>query len=158
LSAHRAADEVSGSLYADLDVPDFNAPLSASGVVVEAIPTNATAPPGAFDNFLPVVPTTNREFTPTQQVTAFLRLYQGGTGSAKPVEVRTRIVNESDAPVGTGKSLVYGADFRVGGMRAADYRFAIPVKSLPTGLYLLTIDMELDGTIVSRSVQFKVTK
>jgi VWFA-related protein len=157
LSANRAADGVSGSLYADLEVPDFTAPLAVSGVVVESIPSGATAPQGAFDNFLPVVPTTSREFTSNQDVTAFMRIYQGGTGSAKPVQVRTRIVNDNDAAVGTGKDMVYGTDFRVGG-RAADYRFAIPVKSLPGGLYLLTLDFDLDGNVVHRSVQFKVRK
>ena len=157
LSAHRAADDVSGSLYADVDVPDFTKPLSASGVVVEAVPTGATAPMGAFDSFLPVVPTTNRDFTAAQEVTAFMRIYQGGTGSAKPVEVRTRIVNESDAAVGSGKDIVYGNAFHMGG-RAADYRFAIPVKTLPAGLYLLTFEIDLDGSVVNRAVQFKVTK
>jgi hypothetical protein len=144
-------------LYADLEVPDFTAPLAVSGVVVESIPSGATAPPGAFDNFLPVVPTTSREFTSKQEVTAYMRIYQNTSGSAKPVQVRTRIVNESDAAVGTGKDMVYGTDFRVGG-RAADYRFAVPTKSLPPGLYLLTLDIDLDGTVVQRSVQFKITK
>jgi VWFA-related protein len=157
LSANRAADGVMGSLYADLEVPDFTAALAVSGVVVESIPSGAAAPQGAFDSFLPVVPTTSREFTSTQEVTAFMRIYQGGTGSAKPVVVRTRIVNESDAAVGTGKDMVYGTDFRVGG-RAADYRFAIPVKSLPAGMYLLTFDIDLDGKVEHRSVQFKVKK
>lgn len=157
LSAVRAADGVSGSLYADLEVPDFEAPLAVSGVIVETIPSGAMAPPGAFDTFLPVVPSTSREFTPNQEVTAFMRIYQGGTGSAKPVTVRTRIVNESDAAVGTGKDMVYGTDFRVGG-RAADYRFAIPVKGLPAGMYLLTFDIDLDGNVVHRAVQFTVKK
>ena len=157
LSAHRAADGVSGSLYADLEVPDFTAPLAASGVVVETVPAVATAPTGAFDAFLPVVPSTSREFTAKQDVTAFMRIYQGGTGSAKPVEIRTRIVDESDAEVGTGKDTLYGTDFRVGG-RAADYRFPIPVKILPPGIYLLTFDIALDGKTVQRSVQFAVVR
>jgi len=155
LSASRAADHVQGSLYADVEVPDFTAALAVSGVIVESVPTGATAPMGAFDSFLPVVPTTNREFRPSEDVTAFVRVYQGGNGSTKPVEVRTRLVNEFDAEVGTGKDLVHGTDFRVGG-RAADYRFAIPVRNLPSGLYLLTMDFDLDGKIVQRSVQFKV--
>jgi hypothetical protein len=157
LSASRAADNVQGSLYADVEVPDFTAPLAVSGVVVESVPSGATAPIGAFDNLLPVVPTTNREFGPNQQVTAFVRIYQGGTGSAKPVTVHTKILNESDAAVGTGKDMVYGTDFRVGG-RAADYRFPVPVKMLPSGLYLLTMDFDLDGKVVQRSVQFKIKK
>ena len=155
LSASRAADHVQGSLYADVEVPDFTAALAVSGVIVESVPTGATAPMGAFDSFLPVVPTTNREFRPSEDVTAFVRVYQGGNGSTKPVEVRTRLVNEFDAEVGAGKDLVHGTDFRVGG-RAADYRFAIPVRNLPSGLYLLTMDFDLDGKIVQRSVQFKV--
>jgi VWFA-related protein len=157
LSASRAADHVLGSLYADVEVPDFTAPLAVSGVIVEGVPTGATAPMGAFDSFLPVVPTTNREFRPADDVTAFVRIYQGGTASAKPVEVRTRIVNESDAEVGIGKDTVPGGDFRVGG-RAADYRFAVPVRTLPPGAYLLTMDFDLDGKVVQRSVQFKVKK
>jgi VWFA-related protein len=157
LSANRAADGVIGSLYADLEVPDFTAALEASGVVVETVPALATAPIGAFDAFLPVVPSTSREFTAKQDVTAFMRIYQGGTGSAKPVEVKTRIVNEADAEVVTGKGMIYGPDFRVGG-RAADYRFPIPVKVLPAGLYLLTFDIVLDGNVVQRSVQFKVVR
>jgi hypothetical protein len=155
LSASRAADNVQGSLYADVEVPDFTAPLAVSGVIVESIPTGATAPIAAFDNFLPVVPTTNREFAPTQDVTAFARIYQGGSGPTKPVEVRTRLVNESDAAVGAGKDMVSASDFRVAG-RAADYRFAVPVKDLPPGRYLLTMDFDLDGKVVQRSVQFKV--
>ena len=44
------------------------------------------------------------------------------------------------------------------GGRAADYRFGIPVKTLPPGLYLLTFEIDLDGDVVHRAVQFKVSK
>jgi hypothetical protein len=157
MSAHRGADNMNGSLYADLEVPDFTAPLAVSGVVVETIPAGATAPIGAFDMFLPVVPTSSRQFTQDQDVTVFMRLYQGGKGSTMPVEVKTRLVNEFDAPVGDGRDIVYGNQFRVGG-RAADYRFAVPVSKLPPGPYLLTFDISLGETTVSRSVQFTVLK
>lgn len=156
-SAMNGTDSTLGSLYADLDVPDFTAPLAVSGVAVESTPSGAAAPLGAFDKFLPVTPTSQRQFTQSQQVTAFLRIYQGGSGSTKPVEVKTRILNELDAAVGEGRDIVYGNQFRVGG-RAADYRFAIPVKTLPPGLYLLTMDVSLDRESVQRTVQFRVTK
>jgi VWFA-related protein len=156
-SALNGSDSTLGSLYADLEVPDFTAPLAVSGVAVESIPSGASAPLGAFDRFLPVSPTSDRRFSQKQQVTAFARIYQGGNASAKPVEVRSRIVDELDAQVGEGRTVVYGNEFRVGG-RAADYRFAIPVKALPPGLYLLTLDFTLDNNTVQRSVQFTVTK
>jgi hypothetical protein len=158
ISAHRPLDGVDGSLYADVEVPDFTAPLAVSGVVVEAVPTGAVAPADAFDRFLPVVPTSSREFGKTQDVTVFMRIYQGGTKSLMPVEVKTRLVDELDAAVGDGKDVVYGNQFHVGGGRAADYRFAVPVKRLPPGPYLLTFDISLDNTTVTRSVQFTVVK
>jgi VWFA-related protein len=157
ISAHRPLDGVDGSLYADVEVPDFTAPLAVSGVVVEEVPTGAVAPPDAFDRFLPVVPTSSREFGTTQDVTVFMRIYQGGTKSLMPVEVKTRLVDELDAPVGDGKDVVYGNQFHAGG-RAADYRFAVPLKRLRPGPYLLTFEISLDNTTVTRSVQFTVVK
>jgi hypothetical protein len=157
ISAHRPLDGVDGSLYADVEVPDFTAPLAVSGVVVQAVPVGAVAPADAFDRFLPVLPTSSREFGTSQDVTAFMRIYQGGSKSLNPVEVKTRLVDELDAPVGDGKDVVYGNQFHVAG-RAADYQFAIPVKRLKPGPYLLTFEITLDATTVTRSVQFTVVK
>jgi hypothetical protein len=158
ISAHRPLDNVDGSVYADVEVPDFTAPLAVSGVVVDAVPSGAVAPVNAFDRFLPVVPTSGREFRSGQDVSVFLRVYQGGTASAQPVEVKTRLVDELDTPVvNDGRDVIYGNEFHVGG-RAADYRFAIPVKHLAPGPYLLTLDVSLDTHTVTRTVQFTVLK
>jgi VWFA-related protein len=158
ISAHRPLDNVDGSVYADVEVPDFTAPLAVSGVVVDTVPAGAVAPINAFDRFLPVVPTSNREFNAGQDVSVFLRVYQGGKNSAQPVEVKTRIVDELDAPIGTdGRDVIYGNQFNVGG-RAADYRFALPIRRLAPGPYLLTLEVSLDKHSVTRTVQFTVVK
>ena len=157
ISAHRPLDNVDGSVYADLEVPDFTAPLAVSGAVVEAIPSGAVAPINAFDKFLPVVPTATREFRSFQDVSVFLRVYQGTSGSLQPVDVKTRLVDESDTTVAEGRDTVYGNAFHVGG-RAADYRYAVPVRKLPPGPYLLTLDVTLDKNTVTRTVQFNVIK
>lgn len=157
VSAHRPLDNVDGSVYAEVEVPDFTAPLAVSGAVVEALPSGAVAPINAFDQFLPVVPMTTREFRSFQDVSVFMRLYQGGSGSAQPVEVKTRLVDESDSLVVEGRDVVYGNEFRVGG-RAADYRYAIPVKRLSPGPYLLTLEVSLDKRTVTRTVQFTIVK
>jgi VWFA-related protein len=163
LSAHSGLDNTNGSLYADLEVPDFaKAPLSVSGLIVEANPSDATAPPGAFDKYLPVVPTSNREFRKTQEVTAFMRIYQGQPDKApakpaSPVAVATRLIDRSEKVIGEGVDTIAPAEFRVGG-RAADYRFPVPLSILPPGPYLLTLTVTLDKTVVTRSLQFTVLK
>jgi len=158
VSAHRPLDNVQGSVYADVEVPDFTAPLAVSGVIVEAVPSGAVAPVNAFDRFLPVVPTSSREFRADQDVSVFLRLYQGGTASPKPVQVTTRLVDETDRPVvDDGHDVIAGTMFHVGG-RAADYRFPLPVRSLTPGRYLLTCVASLDTRTITRTVQFTVAK
>jgi hypothetical protein len=63
LSAHRGVDNVSGSVYAEVEVPDFaQAPLSVSGAMVEVNPAGPSALAGAFESYLPVLPTSNRTF------------------------------------------------------------------------------------------------
>ena len=162
LSAHHGSDNVSGSVYADLEVPDFaKAPLAVSGLIVEANPAQATAPVGAFDRFLPVLPTSSREFRTTHEALVFMRVYQGDKDKASappaPVTVTTRMVDRHDKTVGEGTETIASDRFYVGG-RAAEYRFAIPLAKLPPGPYLLTFTFSLDKTTVTRSVQFTVVK
>jgi hypothetical protein len=158
ISARRSNDNVSGSLYADIEIPDFeNEELSASGVLIELEPAELAAPPNAFDALVPVVPTSNRQFRRGDVATAFMRIYQNAAGSVLPVTVATRITDERDRIVGEGKDRLEVSAFRVGG-RAADYRFPIPVSFLPPGRYLLSFDISVGPTKTSRSVQFEVTQ
>jgi len=165
LSAYSGLDKVSGSLYADVEVPDFaKAPLSVSGLIVEAIPSQQTAPPGAFDRILPVLPTSSREFRSAQEATVFMRIYQGQKDPkdktpppAAPVTVTAQLVDRNEKTVGQGVETIAPDRFYVGG-RAADYRFPVPLAALPPGPYLLTFTVTLDKTTVTRSVQFSVIK
>ena len=156
LSAFRNQDKVTGSLYGEVEVPDFaKAPLSVSGVFVETLPGVAAAPPGAFGAYLPVVPTSVREFRQREQASVFLRIYQGGKAAVAPVTVVARVMDKNDKQIGEGKETLAPDRFYVGG-RAADYVFGIPLSSLPPGPYLVTFDVTLGSETVRRSVQFSV--
>jgi hypothetical protein len=158
MSAWRRSDNVVSSLYADLEIPDFQLEeLSASGVLVEAEPGDPVAPPGAFDALVPVIPTSNREFRREDRVTAFMRIYQGLKASLLPVTVVTKIVDEKDRTVGEGRDRLEVNRFNVGG-RAADYRFPVPTLALPPGRYLMSFDISVGPTHTNRSVQFTVLK
>ena len=75
IAAHRATDGATGSVYGDVDVPNFRAArLSVSGLWLDARPGPSTLAPNTFKSLLPVVPTSSRQFRATDTVTAFFRV------------------------------------------------------------------------------------
>ncbi len=138
LAARSAGLGRSGSVYCDLDVPDFSkAALLLSGVMLEVTPSISAAPKGRLSSLIPIVPTVQRDFVAGDQVGAFLRVYQGGKGPLEPVVVMTRVIDGRDNDV-FSKTETLGQD-RFGPTRAADYRLTLPVANLPRGPYLLSI-------------------
>ncbi len=153
LAVRSSALGKSGSVYYDLDVPDFSKPaLSLSGIALDVTPPVLSAPRGKLAAVLPTVPTAQREFPAGEQVGAFLRIYQGGKGPLAPVVVTARIVDGRDADV-FSKTETLGQD-RFGPTRAADYRLTLPVASLARGPYLLSITATGGTLTVKREVRF----
>jgi VWFA-related protein len=153
LAAERLSDRTTGSVYADVEVPDFEKdPLSLSGVFVEAIPAISAAPKTAFAGLSPIVPTANREFQTSDRVAVFGRIYQGAGEPLSPVTVTYRIASDSDARVDE-ESRVLAVD-RFGADRGADLRRTLPVSTLVPGEYALIIEAARGSTRVSRSVRF----
>jgi VWFA-related protein len=123
-----------GSVYTYVDVPHFTKePISMSGIVLGTRPSE---PGSAFHDLLPVEPTTRRQFATSDHVTAFVRVYQAEGDSPLPVTITTRIVDAVNHEVFEAKKSL-PADPPA---RSADYRFDLPLSSLGTGQYLLTIE------------------
>jgi hypothetical protein len=100
IAAYSAVSDGTGSVYADVEVPDFAKELvSLSGVFVEKIPSLPSAPRTTFAAIVPVVPTAEREFQKLDRASTFLRVYQGRTDSLAPVTFTTRIVDDHDVAV-----------------------------------------------------------
>jgi hypothetical protein len=155
LSAHSAALDKFGSVYAHVDVPDFaKAPLSLSGVVLDATPGVPAAPIEALKDVVAVVPTTEREFMRVDRVNAFMRVYQGGKAALAPVVVTIRILNAEGATAFEQKDPLAAEAF--GKLRAADEKFAMPLVRLAPGDYLLTIEAALGSATARRDVRFHV--
>ena len=156
LSAHSDASDTRGSVYVDVDVPDFRKEkLSLSGVVLtSALPAAPIAPIRALRDVIPVIPTTERSFTPSDPVTAFLRLYQGGSDKLAPVTLKIQI---QDA---TGKSVFEKAESiaveRFSAERSAEYQLQLPLSTLTAGDYLLTIEAAAGKALFKRDVRFQV--
>jgi hypothetical protein len=128
--------QVKGSVYTYVTVPDFlKAPLSLSGVVLGTrLPTSRSA----FHDLLPVTPTVRREFSKTDRLMAFARVYQGGRDPLVPVTVMMRIVDAQMHTMAEGRTPLF--EEPSARSRAADYRVELPLASLAAGPYLLTIE------------------
>jgi VWFA-related protein len=144
-----------GSVYSSVTIPDFvKEPLTLSGVVLSRLP-----PPGAVANdplghIVPVIPTALREFAPTDRVTAFARIYQGGKAPTGPVRLTTRLVDEGGREV-FGATTPLGADDFLDA-RAASYRFELPLARLAPGAYLLSLEATSGKTTIQRTVTLRV--
>jgi hypothetical protein len=145
----------SGSVYCDLDVPDFaNAALSLSGVVLSVTPAVASGPKDALLSIVPVVPTTEREFAGEDRVTAFVRAYQGGKGALGPARLDVHIVDGRDQKVFETTEMLAADRFAKG--RAAEYWLAVPMATLKSGPHLLTIEAKAGERTARRDVRFEV--
>ena len=118
LAAHSVASKKDGSVFADVIVPDYsNLPVSASPIVLAATPAKASAPKDLLKSVLPFVPTAGREFTITDRVTAFLRLYQNGAKAGERATVNIRIRNAQDRVLVDGSQTIAAEAFVVAGQK-----------------------------------------
>ena len=147
-------DKTTGSVYADLDVPDFTQTLALSGVAVSSDAGVVAAQADSIRALLPTVPTTDREFPQASHVSTFFRIYEGGRGAVFPVTVKTSIHDQSDTVV-FGQSTTYAPE-RFGTSRSADVAFELPLARLPPSPYLLTFEASGHDKVIERDVIFTV--
>ena len=154
ISAESLSLNQSGSVYADVVVPDFaKEPLSLSGAVIGATPPLPSAGEEALGGLIPVVPTTQREFA-GHEGTAFVRVYQGGGKPLATVTLAIRVVDAAGTPV-FERAEELGPE-RFGGARAADYSLDLPLRGLTAGAYLLTFEATAGAAAAKRDVRFDV--
>lgn len=131
-----------GTLSYDLDVPDFyKAPLSMSGVVLTSRAAQARltpTPDSELKEILPGPPTAIREFSPADTITAFAEVYD--TQAATPHRVDITATVKADG----GRTVFSQTEERAtqelqGGRGGFGYRLEIPLKDLPPGSYVLTV-------------------
>ncbi len=145
-----------GSIYLSVDVPDFDRDaVSLSGVVLSsALSSTPTAPAGALRDVVPFAPTANRNFSATDIVTAFLRVYQGGGDKLSSASISATILDAAGKTVFSRTDTL--APDRFGTNRAADHQLRLPLATLSAGDYLLTLATTVGKTTAKRDVRFQV--
>lgn len=153
VAAHNASIDKSGSVFYDVDVPDFRKDgLWLSGVALNVKPGLAAAPRSALVPLLPLVPTTLREFARDDTVSGFVQVAQGGNKPVVPVRLEIRIVDANGATVHGASDTLETSMLAAG--RTAEYQFKVPVDHLNPGAFLLTIQASAAGRTARRDVRF----
>ena len=141
-----------GSVYTEVDVPDFNSNLTQlSGVIVSADPTWRLIPAEGLERMLPVPATTARAYDATTAVTAFARIYNR---ARDPIAIRATITDQEGAAVFGRETPFAAGEFSPQGV--ADFRMVVPVSSLRPGRYLLTLEAVGKQKTAARQVRFSV--
>ena len=155
LHGSSTALDKSGSVYVDVDVPDFSrAPLTLSKIVLGTRPGEATRT-DLLAALLPVIPTSARDFAPSDPVTAFVRLFQGGGAALAPVTVTTQVFDVGDGKVFETSSTTPAEAFQSG--RSAPVEIPLPLEKLSRGPHLLNITASIAAGATTRSdVVFRV--
>jgi VWFA-related protein len=156
-AANFGAIATSGSLYYDLDVPDFTEQgVWLSGLAFSVQPAMPIGQLEGLKGIIPIVPTTQRVFRSTDQASAFVRVYQGGRNPIVGVPLRIRIRNDDDVMVLDRRQDVAPESFGPG--RAADVGIGLPVGRLKSGDYLLSIEATVPQKpgIINRDVRFSI--
>jgi VWFA-related protein len=145
------------SVFSYVTVPAYDsAPLSLSNIVFGATDETSTAPEDFLTPLLPVVPTTQREFTTKDTLVSFLRIYQG-TGRKDPlvpVQLRSAILNGQGKVIAEQTQVVEAAKFSEG--RAANHGLTLPLANLEPGDYLLRLEAEMGARTAGRAVRFVI--
>jgi VWFA-related protein len=152
-----------GSLYYDLEVPDFAAePLMMSGLVVTSAGASrapAVEEDAELKKVLPSQPTTVREFVANDQLALFAEIYDNRGATPHTVDITTTIRSD------TGTVVFKAEDSRksseLGGARGGyGHTAQIPLKGLASGLYVLRVESRsrLGGEPVFRETAFRVVQ
>ncbi|HUL73110.1 MAG TPA: VWA domain-containing protein [Vicinamibacterales bacterium] len=155
LNATSRSIDKSGSVYADIEVPDFTrAPLSLSAIVL-----GTKTPPGdrkdPLASIMPIVPTTARDFAPGDQVDAFLRVFQGGAAPPVDVAMNVQVLDSSSTKIADATQSIPSSAF--GETRAASFRFDLPLEKLKHGPQLVSVTATpAGGPPVRKDLVFRI--
>ena len=151
-SRQERADLV-GSVFTYVDVPDFESePVTLSGVVLLDSHAPTATPPAALAGVLETSPTTRRDFTTADDVSALIRVYQLRRQTPTAVTMMFYVLDGSRRVMSA--EIALGADrFRAG---AADARYPLPLSALKAGAYVLRVEASAPGTSLHRNLPFTV--
>jgi VWFA-related protein len=150
-----------GSVFYDLDVPDFVKPALAmsdlllTSVQAALVKTGKSA--STIGALLPGPSTTQRVFTAGDTLTAAASIYDNDADHAHTLDLKATVHADAGAEVFLREDQRASKDV-VGARGGAPYAVTVPLKGLAPGRYVLTLEVKsrLGGDPVRKEIEFRV--
>lgn len=162
LGALSAESGVRGSVFYDLEVPDFHkGPMTMSGLLVASesagrVPT--VQPDAQVADVLPAPPTTQREFPIGDELAAFAEVYDNQLSPPHMVDITTNVLTDEGRVVFTNTESRSSTELQ-GKAGGYGYTTRIPLKGFAPGLYVLRIEARTrtgQNEPITKQVQFRI--
>jgi VWFA-related protein len=150
-----------GTVFYDLEVPDFSAPpLAMSGVVLVSVASAEvlTVRADVVKDILPIIPAVGREFRATDELVAFAEVYDNRASSTHIVDITTTLRASDGREV--YRSQEERSTTELGG-KAGGFGYVVrfPLAAYQPGLYVLQVHAQSrfgDRPAVSRQLQLRI--
>jgi hypothetical protein len=146
--AAKESGGTTGSVFYDLEVPDFTKEkFNMSGIVLTAATAQITPtaePDNVLKPVLPGPPTTRREFYPIDVLALYAEVYDRQiTDVPHTVDVTTRLVNDTGKEVFRTADARSSKEYQLAGQKTGGffgYSTQVPLADIPPGRYVLQVE------------------
>jgi len=150
VGARESLNGRTGSVFYDLQVPDFNRqPLMLGGLLLAAPSAQqsfAAVPDPAVAKLLPGSATSRREFGQSDTLSLLTEIYDNDTSrQVRNIEITVRLIGESGVEAFTARDSLTNGDLGTQKWEAFSYSKDIPLKTAAPGRYLLRVEAEARG-------------
>jgi hypothetical protein len=161
VGGHETLGGRTGSVFRDLDLPDFTKPplaishLALTSANASRAPTGYEAP--SLKGLLPGPPTAIREFSPDDLLAVLAEVYDNDAARLHTVDLSATVRAEDGTRVFVWREERNSRDIAAD-RGAYTYVARIPLKDFKPGTYVLTIEAQsrLGGDPAAREIQFTV--
>lgn len=153
VGVHERGGGALGSVFYDLDVPDYTKELLAmSGLLITApAARNVFTPepdPEIPTDLLPGPATSRREFTQNDTLSLFAEVYDN-IPSRQPhqIEIGTTLLSEDGRAVFSSRETLSGESMKANRSSRVSHTKQIPLKDIQPGRYLLRVEVQARGDV-----------
>jgi VWFA-related protein len=162
IGARESGGGALGTIFTDLEVPDFlTPPLAISGLVLSSVDTGGV-PTGRGEQLksrLPILPSTTREFQSSDELQIFSEVYDNEPSVPHTVDVVASVLTEDRTQTILRTHQQHSSAELAASAGRLNFAVQIPLKDLRPGMYTLRFQATSRlnaGTTIAHEAQFRV--